>query len=415
MKKITFLLSFVLVAFLSNAQLKITFEDAEIGTSGGATAVWSAGSVDIAANAYLTGNSSSKVLHVMNTGYLGVYFSNVPLPANSTTLYSKLTMKYLVIGGTDTNYPTLDIFSAPNSWTMGDTEKIGSVAWSGLWGTAEIGVWKTVEFNFANVLLNPFPAGNLILKLSKSNTEYLIDDIELVSTLPATPIVNVNDFEANTIGDVLNMKRWNTTDGSATVEASPTNSSNKSAHIITSNYDAILKLNVVLPVDKILAHYDQLSFDIYSVAGASNNYKKMLIYVDNTKVYEDADYPLQASDATWTRKEYALSSLAGGNAFVLDLGISTDGGNYYMDNIKLRQIATGLNTEATNHVLIYSRTGDMLRFIQNVSKLNIFDVNGKQLVKFNDVDNVNLAGFKNGIYILKAEINGDKFITKIIK
>ena len=107
--------------------MKITFESDAVGSTGGATAVWSAGSVDVVANTYTTGNSSAQALHVLNTGYLGVYFANIPLPAGAETMYSKIKVKYLVIGGTDTTYPSLEIFSSPNSYTMGDPEKFGVV------------------------------------------------------------------------------------------------------------------------------------------------------------------------------------------------------------------------------------------------------------------------------------------------
>ena len=150
-KSLLFFALFCLSLGVSAQQaVKITFEDAEIGSTGGATAMWDGGSVDVQANTYLTGNPSAKVLHVNNTGYLPVFFSNIAVPAGAETLYSKIRVKYLIIGGTDTNYPSLEIFSSPNSSTAGDTEKIGTLGWAGLWGAAEIGVWKTIEFPFSS-------------------------------------------------------------------------------------------------------------------------------------------------------------------------------------------------------------------------------------------------------------------------
>ena len=123
-KSLLFFALFCLSLGVSAQQaVKITFEDAEIGSTGGATAMWDGGSVDVQANTYLTGNPSAKVLHVNNTGYLPVFFSNIAVPAGAETLYSKIRVKYLIIGGTDTNYPSLEIFSSPNSSTAGDTEK----------------------------------------------------------------------------------------------------------------------------------------------------------------------------------------------------------------------------------------------------------------------------------------------------
>lgn len=107
MKKTTFLIVFVCMAIFSFGQTKITFESDAIGTAGGASAVWDGGTVGVIANAYTTGNPSTKVLHVQNNGYLGVHFSNVSIPASAQTVYSTLKVKYLIIGGTDTNYPSL--------------------------------------------------------------------------------------------------------------------------------------------------------------------------------------------------------------------------------------------------------------------------------------------------------------------
>lgn len=415
MKKITLLILFLCLVLIVHAQSKITFEDQTIGTSGGTVAVWSGGTTEVVANTYTTGNSSSKALHVQNNGYLGVYFNNVSLAANAATLYSKLTVKYLVIGGTDTNYPTLEIYSAPNSWTMGATEKIGSVGWSGIWGTAEIGVWKTIEFNFSSALLNPTPAGNLILKLVKSNTEYLIDDVELVAVPVATPIVTVNDFESATINDVLTMKRYATTDGTATVESNPTDNTKKSAHIVTTNYDAILKQNVALPSGKTLANYDKIMFDIYLVAGASNNFKKMQIFIDGTKNYEDASYPQQAPDATWTTKEYALSA-TNGNSFVLDLGISTNAGNYYIDNIKLKEksVTTATESNFTNPLIIFASTNEFI-INQEVSKYELYNLQGKLISSGRNVSKIDHSTFGDGIYILRAWANNDIYTTKLLK
>lgn len=415
MRKITFLLAFVGLAMFSFGQTKITFESDAVGTSGGASAVWDGGTVGVIANAYTTGNPSTKVLHVQNNGYLGVHFSNVSIPASAQTVYSKLKVKYLIIGGTDTDYPSLEIYSAPNNYTMGDTEKIGTLDWPSLWGAAELGVWKTIEFTFASATLNPIPAGNLILRLVKSNTEYLIDDIELVPVPEPGSIFTVNDFESNTINEVLNMRRWSPTDASATVEANPTEPSNKSVHIISTNWDSGLKLNVVLPAGKVLADYDRLTFDIYlnNISGTDQAYKNMQAWVDGTKVIET----LSAGIANaWEAKSYPLASLAGANSFELDLGLSTPAGNYYLDNIKLylKDLETGFEN-LNGNALMYSRNGNTLNFNQNIDNLVVYDVQGRNVISTKNVSDINMSKLSNGVYILKSEISGVKYITKIIR
>src|SRR5674476_713596 len=96
---ILFLTAFGLSMALS-AQTKITFEDAEIASTGGAIAMWGGGSVDVVANTYTTGNASANALHVLNTNYLPIYFENVAIPAGAETVLSKIKVKFLIIGGT---------------------------------------------------------------------------------------------------------------------------------------------------------------------------------------------------------------------------------------------------------------------------------------------------------------------------
>lgn len=430
MKKITIFLSFVFIAFLSNAQLKITFEDAEIGTAGGAVPVWSAGTVDVAANAYTTGNASAKVLHVQNNDYLGIYFNNVVLPANAATVYSKLRVKYLIIGGDDKDYPSLKIYSSPNNWTMSDAEKIGELGWSSLWGAAEIGVWKTVEFSFSAALINPTPAGNLILCLTKSKTEYLIDDIELVAYTPDAPVVTVANFEDKNTGDAVSyVNYWSRTEaagGTCVVDVNPESSTvnTKSLKITPNNYNGVVALNVNLPAGKTLKNYDKLIFDVYTL---SSMYAQIRITAEDSIIYKTpSGYPAVGAVATWITKEIDLTvpdfpattskSLPDLNSFLLRIGYTSNNSIvYYLDNIKLRQITASNSNINADNVLIYTRVGDVLNFKNEITTLNIIDLNGKQLLKFTDVNSINLNGLHKGVYILRAEIKGEKFILKIIK
>ena len=412
MKKTLLILS-VLGLSMTMAAQTITFESDAIGSSGGVTPVWSAGTVDVVANTYTTGNPSSQALHVLNTNYLGLYFTNLPLPAGAESMYSKIKVKYLIIGGADTGYPTLEIFSSPNSYTMGATEKIGEVAWAGLWGTAEPGVWKTVEFTFANATLTPIPAGNLVLKLSKSSCEYLIDDVELVPIPVATPIFTLVDFESNTIGDNLNMRRWSPTDATATVEANPTIPTEKSAHILATNWNSALRMNVVLPAGKVLANYNKLTFDVYlnNLDGTDNVYKNTEVYVGDTKVID-----IQAAGVAnaWETRNFTLDNLAGGNAFILDIGINTNKANYYLDNIKLTEINTGLTKNTINPLMIYC-AGNTLRISEIVNQVDVYNVEGRLMVSAKNTSNVDVAILERGIYIIKAIKDGQNYISKIVK
>jgi uncharacterized protein YjdB len=146
----------------------------------------------------------------------------------------------------------------------------------------------------------------------------------------------VEDFESKNIGYNFNMKRYNESEGSATVKSNPADGTQKSLEIKTLNWDTMLKLNVTLPSGKVLADYSSLIFDVYLLPDSENNYKKMNVFVDGTKIFEDEGYPYQAPENKWTVKEYKFDNLSAGNNFVLEFGLSTPNGNYYIDNIRLK-------------------------------------------------------------------------------
>lgn len=160
------------------------------------------------------------------------------------------------------------------------------------------------------------------------------------------------DFESKTLTESLEMKNVyaGPVVGTASVVANPTVTEEKSAQIViaSGNYNTLLKLILTLPVGKVLANYEQLSFDIYRMAGDAN-YKKMYIWVDGAKVFEDGSYIQQAPATTWTTKTYNLTNLSAGNTFEIAFGISTDAGNYLIDNVKLKEkVVTNTYTVAFN-------------------------------------------------------------------
>lgn len=399
---------------MAQQPVKITFENDAIGTTGGATAMWAGGTVEVIANTFTTGNSSGKVLRVNNTNYLPIHFDNVAFPAGAETMYSILKLKILMVGGTDTNYPTLEIFSSPNNSSAGATEKIGSLGWQSLWGNAEIGVWKTVEFTLATSLIKPIPDGKLVLKLVKSSCEYLLDDIELVPVPAAGNIFTVSDFESNTLNEVLAMRRYSPTDATATVVASPTDANNKVVHVVANNWNSAVRFNVALPTGKEMANYENLSFDIYlnNIEGSDNGWKNIEGYIGDTKVI---DRQSQGLANAWETKSYAIENLAGGNAFVFDLGLNTNKGNYYLDNIKLRLASTtGLIEKSADALFVYSN-GNAFVMNQKVDAYVLYNALGAAVASGTNKSEISTLNLSNGIYILQAQIGSETYKTKLIR
>lgn len=193
----------------------------------------------------------------------------------------------------------------------------------------------------------------------------------------------IEDFENTSIGESLQMTNifGEAIVGSAVSAINPTISEEKVAHItITSgNYNTLFKLSVTLPDDKVLADYEKLSFDLYRLS-ADANYKKMNIWIDGVKVYEDANYIQQAAIATWTTKAYDFTNLPAGNSFEIGLGISTDTGDYMIDNIKLlpkSSITTEIKNATINEII---RMPNGIGIISDRNKIiDIFNVKGQKI------------------------------------
>ena len=72
----------------------------------------------------------------------------------------------------------------------------------------------------------------------------------------------IADFEDKNVGDTYAMRAWSETDGNATIALDPTNEKNKVVNLITTNYDALLKMEVTLPAGRTLADYLTLNLDL---------------------------------------------------------------------------------------------------------------------------------------------------------
>ncbi len=415
MKKIT--LFFVAMSLFATVKaqepVKITYENDAVGTTGGAAAMWD-GTVEVIANTYTTGNSSGKVLRANNTNYLPIYFENVAIPAGAETMYATLRMKILMVSGPDTGYPSLDIFSSPNNYTASAAQKIATLGWESLWGDAEIGVWKTVSFTFSTALIKPIPGGKLVLNLKKSSCVYLLDDIELIPVQTSSSNYFVSDFETNSLNDVLPMRRYTPTDATATVVANPTNAANKSVHVVCTNWNSAVSFNVVLPVGKVLANYDNLSFDIYlnNIVGTENAWKNVEVYVGANKVI---DTQSEGVANAWETKSYSLVNLAGGNSFVFDLGLNTNKGDFYLDNIKLRLAsATGVRLQESNALFIFN-SGNAFVMNQKVDKYVLYNTLGAVVAQGINQTEINTSGLVSAVYILQAKVGAQTYTTKCRK
>jgi hypothetical protein len=289
-----------------------------------------------------------------------------------------------------------------------------------LWGNPDIGTWKTVEFSFSKSVLDPIPLGKLILQLVKGDVEYMIDDIEIVPYPEAVNgYLNIENFETNKIGDTFNFKAFYSTDYTDSVQVDPEFSTNKALHITTKNYGAFLKLNVNLEAGKTIADYDQIAYDVYLMTGFNNNNMNFPVFINDTTVYTQTEpWSKNADDQLWTTIKHDLINLApakGANTFTLALGISSNNSNYYIDNIKLRQLGFTAIKETNAKNVNISSNNNQLKFSQTVDNVELFDVNGRKLLSSKNTSVMNITSLNKGIYIVKCKFDEQTTISKISK
>ncbi|MDX9748581.1 MAG: T9SS type A sorting domain-containing protein [Paludibacter sp.] len=211
--------------------------------------------------------------------------------------------------------------------------------------------WTTKTFTITSLALTDAEKAKttftIAFGMSTDKGNYFIDNVKLTGGPgggTASSGYVINDFSTSTVGQALTMKAWYPADGTATVAVDPVNANNKVAHVVTTNWDAILKLTVTLPAGKKLGDFDSFSYDIYIPTNPNDqnpNYKNGFVYLDDVKKQEDTSYPMQAPVATWTTKTFTIASLNLTDAekakttFTIAFGMSTDKGNYYVDNVKL--------------------------------------------------------------------------------
>ncbi len=378
-------------------------------------------------------NASNRVVNIVTTNWDAMLQLTVTLPAGQTLGdYTGFSFDiYIPTNANDANpnYKNGFVF-------IDDVKKFED---SNYPMQAPMTTWTTKSFTLASLNLTAAERAKttftIAFGMSTDKGNYFVDNVKLTGGPGGGNGGNggggavsfvINDFNASTVGQTFGMKAWYPTDGSATVAVDPANSSNKAVNIVTSNWDALLKLDVALPAGNTLANYETFSFDIYiptNAGDANPNYKNMNIYIDDVKKYEDTSYPLQADIAVWTTKTYQLSALnltaaeLAKSSFSIAFGMSTNAGNYFIDNVKMTAKTGPLNTinpEAQrNNVFI---SGNTLHFADMmVDKVVVYDLKGSVRASGQNISTLDVSGLSSGLYIIRTEKDAQIFVNKIIK
>lgn len=163
------------------------------------------------------------------------------------------------------------------------------------------------------------------------------------ATIAVPTVFVIEDYESKNLDDALLVNNSSFTTSS--VKSIATGASTKSAYVRVTNWDGYLRLNVQLPAGKVLSDYTTLSYDEYLDNGYDHNHKDIRVFIDNVQQFSVASG--QVTYAAWTTRTFSLAGKTAGNTFVLDIGMRTGNGSYFIDNVKLSPAPAPTATTAT--------------------------------------------------------------------
>lgn len=174
-------------------------------------------------------------------------------------------------------------------------------------------------------------------------------------------------------------------------------------------YGSVMELDVTLPEGKTLANYSDIKFNLLRDPSDAD-YKNMHIQANDFIILKQTNYPHQATPPYWYEKSYAIPTNTVGNTFKLRLGLETNSGKYYIDNVMLKETAsTGISHVTENVLSVFG--GDHCIIVNGNGKASIFSTEGKQ-VYTGEVNGCSKIDMKPGLYIVSVNGKISKVIVK---
>jgi hypothetical protein len=237
---------------------------------------------------------------------------------------------------------------------------------------------------------------------------YLTDDpIELPD--PSATL----DFEGDEIGAIYPSVAWSAADISAIVEANPAGSG-KALHVITKNWNAYPKFQVLFPEGKTIADIEKITLNVYLTDNGTdqNNWKNFDYFIGAKGATFTANQMTGSAEnligegeavSTWLSKEFTLTvtdaALLALNEFDFGLGILFNEANYYLDNITFVGIGTGIVKVEPVVSQVNNVEGGI--FVNaNSEKVSVYGIDGRLVKQM--IANNNTISLTQGVYIVKV-------------
>ncbi len=363
-------------------------------------------------------------LHISTTNYNGFASCEVTLPAGKT-LGDYVAFSY-------------DMYILPSDKDGGPNWKQGSVNIDGVdvyvdegypnQGPLSTWITKSCPTNIMKLTDEDKAKTSfkVMFGINSNVADYYVDNVKLLSAseLNSDGAYVVSDFEGAEIGDKLAVRCWSPGDAEAVVAADPVNGSNKVIHMTTINWDGAVMLEAVLPEGMTLADFKSISYDIYVGPNANDEgatWKSIQIFMGSTSVYKGPDGTEIAPQSTWTTNELPLDELSlspdhmAMNAFSFGIGLNTNTGDYYMDNIKLISKSGGTSINLVRLAKLFVIGNTLFVPSEKVADVVIYDVNGSSAISSQSATSVDLSALPRGVYVVKMEIDGKVYTQKIVK
>lgn len=164
----------------------------------------------------------------------------------------------------------------------------------------------------------------------------LISAMCVVWAMQATDTVMLQDFESYNIGDSISMKNIYGSDfsASAVVCIDPRDSENRVLHINCATWNTLV--NIAVPgvsKEELFGENTLLVYDLYRPA-TDGNYKQLMIYYGNERVYIDGSFVSQGATERWHTKSYNPYTPAI-ESETLSIGFNSNNCEYYIDNVRI--------------------------------------------------------------------------------
>ncbi len=259
---------------------------------------------------------------------------------------------------------------------------------------------------------------SLILSLSFVFSTGLTNAQARINNVNATFLVQ--NFEALTVGSPLTISTGAATATNyALVADDPTGAGNKVGRIVTNYYGPLFRFVPTLPTGRTIADFKEISFRIWFKAAVTgviaNNYKSVFVKFDNTSApYVNTNNAEVGPRESWIAKAYPLTGLTSGNSVIIDLGLFTELGDYFLDDVVLTYndgIST-LNKEIQGQSFgLISEKGKITVTGVEKGTANIYNISGQQVVSAL-IEGSTTFTLSRGIYLVKVNGTTKKCIVE---